>query len=167
MKHLPARLLVLLVLGLLLGGCSSYDTETPHGRGLAGLKQFFVLSNSNDNHAVDQRIVAALRARGLTADCGPTTMMPDNTQAVVTYQDHWTWDFGEHLYALKFSVRGPDSSETLAAASFYARVPLNEDLSDTVNKLVAGLFSGKNTLPPATSVPTDPDQGTTGKRRSH
>ena len=166
MKIPPARLLGLLVLGLLLGGCASYDAQTPHGRGLAGLQHFFVLSNSNDNHALDQRIVAALQARGLTADCGPLTMMPDNTQAVVTYQDHWTWDFGEHLYALKFVVHGPDSNETLAGASFYARVPLNEDLSDTVNKLVASLFSGKNTAPPANPA-ADQDQGATGKRRSH
>ena len=159
--------LLLLAAGLLFGGCASYDTDPllGHGRGLTGLQRFFVVTNLNDNRALDHRIAGALQARGLTVDTGPLTMMPDNTQAVVTYQDHWSWDFGEHLVVLKLSVRGPDSNETLAAATFNARIPLKEPVPETVGRLVARLFEPTSTPPPESAKP-DQDPRSGSKKRA-
>lgn len=139
----PGLMRTLLLLGsvLLLGGCASFDAEAPRGGGLAGVQRFFVLSNLNDNHALDHRIAAALQARGLVADTGPLTMMPDNAQAVVSFQDNWTWDFGEHLVYLKITVHKPDSNETIAGATFSARIPLKEPAPVTVSRLVDRLFA--------------------------
>jgi len=137
------RACLLLGSGLLLGGCASFDADAAHSGGLAGLTRFFVVSNLNDNHALDRRIAAALEARGLTAATGPLTMMPGATQAVVTFSDHWSWDFGEHLDYLKITVRSPESNDTLAAATFSARIPLKESVPATVGRLVTRLF-GEN-----------------------
>ena len=41
-------------LSLLLAGCASFDAQVEHGRSLAGVERFFVVSNLNDNHAFDQ-----------------------------------------------------------------------------------------------------------------
>ncbi len=138
------RLLPLALLGLCLplGGCSSIDAATPRGGGLAGVSRFFVVSNLNDNHALDHRIATALQARGLTASFGPLTMMPDDAQAEVSYQDNWNWDFGEHLVFLRIAVRKPESNDTLASATFSARIPLKETVPETVTRLVARLFDG-------------------------
>jgi hypothetical protein len=141
MKTLRLFSLALSGLCLLLGGCSSIDAATPRG-GLAGVSRFFIVSNLNDNHALDHRIASALSARGLTANFGPLTMMPDDTQVVVTYQDNWNWDFGERLVFLKIAVRKPESSDFLASGTFSARIPLKESVSETVTRLVARLFDG-------------------------
>ena len=141
MKPGLLRTLLLLGAGLLLGGCASYDAEAPRGTGLAGVSRYFVVSNLNDNHALDHRIAAALQVRGFVAETGPLTMMPGDTQAIVTFQDRWDWDFGEHLYYLKIMVRKPESNDTLAAATFSARIPLKESTLETVRRLVARLFS--------------------------
>ena len=101
----------LLLLGV-LAGCSSYDTQVAKGRSLTGVQRFFVLSNPNDGHALDHQIANALTNRGYQAESGPLTMMPEETQAIVTYQDHWTWDFGDHLVYLQISVRDQKTNQS-------------------------------------------------------
>jgi len=133
----------LLVAALFLGGCASYDVQASRGTGLAGVSRFFVVSNLSDNHAVDHHIAAAFQARGLVAGSGPLTMMPGDTQAVVTFQDHWSWDFGEHLYYLSITVRKPESNDTLASAVYSARVPRKEATTETVTRLVTRLLDEK------------------------
>ena len=140
MKLPVARVLVLLFAGLLFGGCASFDTSTDRGRSLLGVQRFFVLSNPNDNHALDRQIAQALENRGRTVEIGPLTMMPDDTQAVVTFQDHWAWDFGEHLVFLKITVNDAPASQPYASVTFSARVSLREQTATTVAQLVEALL---------------------------
>ena len=165
MKSAWWRLLVMLGSALLLGGCASFDAEAPRGTGLAGLQRFFVVSNLNDNHALDQRIATALQSRGLVAVSGPLTMIPGDTQAVVTFQDHWSWDFGEHLAYLRLAMHKPESNEVLAAATFSARIP-SKDAPAVVAQLVARLFDHKNSAPGPASHPPAPDLRAESKRRA-
>ena len=143
MKILPPHALMVLGLGLILGGCASFDAQVEHGRSLAGVQRFFVVSNLNDNHALDRQIVEALKARGREADSGPLTMMPDNTQAVISFQDHWTWDFGEHLVFLQIAVRDTRSEQPFGSVTFSAKIPLREDAPVTVARLVDQLLDKK------------------------
>lgn len=140
MKSLLTRALLAAALALLPGGCASFDASVEGGHSLQGVQRFFVVSNLNDNRALDHQIAQALRACGLTAEVGPLTMMPDDTQAVVTFQDHWAWDFGEHLVFLKINVRKPSQEQTYASATFNARVPLREPATVTLRRLVDTLL---------------------------
>jgi hypothetical protein len=138
-----SRLSVLLLAVLLAGGCASYDATVVHGKNLAGTTHFFVLSNLNDNHGLDHQIAAALKARGLQAEIGPRTMMPEDTQAIITYQDRWTWDFGDHLVYLTINARDALSNDAIAAVTYSVSIPRREALPDTVSGLVDRLFTGK------------------------
>lgn len=133
------------MLGLifLAAGCASYNIQADHGRSLKGIKRFFVVSNLNDNHAIDRQIAEALKTGGREADNGPLTMMPDNTQVVVTFQDHWTWDFGDHLVYLQIAVRDTRSEQSFASVTFSAKIPLHEDASVTIARLVEQLLDKK------------------------
>lgn len=144
--NLPATLprsLLLLGWALLVGGCASFDARVMPGHSLTNLQRFFIVSSPSDNHALDRRIADALQARGLRTEIGPLTMMPDDTQAVVVYQDRWGWDFGEHLSYLQVDVREPDKPQAFATVSFTATVPLREAYAVTVNRLVERLFTGE------------------------
>ena len=140
MKAFLTRVLLAAALALLLGGCASFDASVEGGQSLKGVQRFFVVRNLNDNRALDHQIAQALKARGLTAEVGPLTMMPDDTQAVVTFQDHWAWDFGEHLVFLRINVRKPAEEQSYASATFSARVPLREPANVTLNRLVGTLL---------------------------
>ena len=137
------RLLFVLLTALLLGGCASYDAQVLRGKGLTGVKRFFVLTNLNDNHALDRGIAEALKARGFTAEIGPRTMMPEDAQAIVSYQDRWAWDFGDHLVYLTLGVSDALTLEPIATVSFSASIPLREPALTTVGRLVDQLVTGK------------------------
>jgi hypothetical protein len=140
MKPVLLRTLVLLGTGLLLGGCASYDSSVDPGRSLAKVQRFFVVSNLNDNHGLDHQLAESLKARGREAETGPLTMMPDNTQAVVMFQDRWDWDFGDHLIFLQIAVRDVRSEQPYATVVFNAKVPLHEAAAVTVRRLVDRLL---------------------------
>ena len=101
---------------LLLTGCTAVSSHVDKGRHLAGVRHFFVLSNLNDNHAIDESIVRALKAHGFQAESGPFTMMPDNAQALITYEDRWAWDFSNHMVHLKIAAQDPQALQPYASA---------------------------------------------------
>ncbi len=152
----PMRLLFLLGFGLLLGGCATYDAQVERGQSLTGLKRFFVVSNLNDNHALDHRIAEALKARGFEADAGPLTMMPDNNQVIITYQDRWSWDFGDHLVYLSFTARNAVTNEMVAIVSFTATIPLHEPIPQTVGRLTDSLLNDHRPARDGLRPETDP-----------
>ncbi|MDQ5978984.1 MAG: hypothetical protein QG602_1958 [Verrucomicrobiota bacterium] len=133
------RLLPLFLLALLLAGCTSYQTQPGSAPKLEGKQRFFVVANSNDSRGLHHRIVASLRARGLTADSGPRTMLPDDTQAAITYQDYWAWDFGERLVHLQISVHEQGSPQPVAAATYSAKIPGRQTTAEIVDELVGRL----------------------------
>jgi hypothetical protein len=134
---------LLLVSFVLLGGCASYDAQLMPGQNLDGAKRFFVLTNPNDTHGVGHQIVAALRARGREAETGPLTMMPDATQVMVTYEDHWSWDFGDHLVYAQVSARARDSNAPLSTARFSTRLPTRKSATDIVSAMVGRMLAGE------------------------
>ena len=77
---------------------------------------------------------------GRTVVLGPLTLMPDDTQAVVAYLDHWAWDFGEHLVYLQITVRDPLTPQPYASVTFSTRVSLREQTAATVTRLVDSLL---------------------------
>ena len=140
MRTALTRTLLLLSLAFFLGGCASYDSSLDPGRSVAKFQRFFVVSNLNDNHGLDHLIAETLKARGRVAELGPLTMMPDDTQVVVIYQDRWTWDFGDHLVAMHIAVRDVRSEQAFASVGFNAKVPLHETTPVTVARLIDNLL---------------------------
>jgi len=126
----------LLVVGALcLAACSSYEAH-PGGGKVASQKRIFILSNQNDNNFLDTQIVAALKLRGYESDCGPLTMMPDDTQVIVTYEDHWTWDFGDHLAFLQITARDRRTGQTYGTAVFRAKIPTKKSIPKIIGELI-------------------------------
>ena len=126
---------LLLLSTLLFAGCSSYEAH-PGGKKVAGQKSIFILSNQNDNNFLDTQIVAALKLRGYESDCGPLTMMPDDTQVIVTYEDHWTWDFGDHLAFLQITARDRRTGQTYGTAVFRAKIPTKKSIPKIIGELI-------------------------------
>ncbi len=140
MKSLLLRACALVSLALAFSGCTTSSVQMEHGRSLKKIQRFFVVSNLNDNHGIDHQIAEVLKARGREADAGPLTMMPDNNQVIVTFNDHWTWDFGDHLTFLQISVRDTKSEQSFAAVTFSAKIPSRKDPADIVTSLVDELL---------------------------
>lgn len=143
MKSPFGRALLLSSVLMILTGCATYEATVERGHNLKTLQRFFVISNLNDNHGLDHQIALALQSHGLKAEVGPLTMMPEETQAIVTYDDRWTWDFSDHLVDLRISLRDTRSEQDFASASFRAKIPVHKPTPDIVAQVVAELLAKK------------------------
>lgn len=135
--------LLLTLFALLAGGCATSSTQVQPFASLEGRQRFFVLANANDNRAVDRRIANALRARGFTAEHGPRTMMPDDTQVLVTYEDRWSWDFGDRLNYFRLTVRDARNAQPLAGGEYFAKIPGRQSLDDLIATFLDRMLAGK------------------------
>ena len=121
-------------------GCTHLDRTVAKGRNPAALKEIFVAENLADNHRLARRIAAALRARDLRAESGPLTMMPEKAEAVLHYEDRWTWDFGEHMTYLRLELHDPGEKRPYASASRLRYIANSTDVDAVVKVLVEELL---------------------------
>lgn len=108
------RILFLLPLAL-LGGCSSVSARKVVA--LDTFQRIYVVQRLNENHHLDELFVAELRRLGREASSGPLTMMPENTDAILTYDARWEWDFQTYLIELKMELHTMHTRKKLADAT--------------------------------------------------
>ncbi len=138
-RLLIAACLLPLLFGLI--GCASIDRTVAPGRDPSALREVFVVKNLNDNRRLAENLVVALRARGLAAESGPLTLLPPGAEAVVRYDDRWSWDFGEHMTYLRVALHDPGEVRPYATATRTKFVSRSTDLNEALPPLLAELFA--------------------------
>jgi hypothetical protein len=133
------RVIALAVIGALFAGCATYTAHVEPSTELTAYKRLWVKSNLDDNHSIDRVLVEVLRSRGFETQFGPLTMMPRETQAIVSFRDRWTWDFKNHMTALEVMVQDVRSEKQVAAATFVGPASLTVSPRDVVERLVHDL----------------------------
>jgi hypothetical protein len=135
MKILP----LLALLALSLAGCTAVSTDSRHVADLAKVRHVYVEHRLNDNHMLDELIVQELKHLGYDAACGPMTMMPENTDAIVNYEDEWAFDFSTHMVAFNVWVKGASKDQALVAGHYFnrgvSRVPPEKIVHDVVTSM--------------------------------
>ncbi len=129
---------LLLVLGL-LGGCST-TTSTRKVIALDSFHRIFVEQQLNDNHHLDEMIVAELKRLGREASSGPRTMMPEKTDAVLTYADRWEWDFKDYLIELNVELHTAHTRKKLADGRYYQPSIKTKPPAAVIQELLVPLF---------------------------
>jgi len=103
------------LLALLASGCATKPTaQRSSDLNLAQFHRIYVETRLNDNHAIDAKIAAELRRRGFAASHGHLTMMPEDTEVLITYDARWTWDFRSYLIELHMSVNTAKTHKPIA-----------------------------------------------------
>ncbi len=144
MKIIESSLLLLVVL---LAGCTSYVSRPEPGRTLSNYQRYFVKSNFDDNHGMDGRIVRALQERGLTAEKGPLTLLPQEAQAIITYEDRWSWDFKTHLTGLRLFVMDARSEKRVASGTFHGPAAMFTSSDEAIDRLLSKILDTANGAP--------------------
>jgi hypothetical protein len=132
--------LLLLALSVaLLAGCSSVSTRKVMP--LDGFRRIYVEQRLNDNHQLAELLAAELRRLGCEASSGPLTMMPEGTDAVLTYDDRWTWDFRNYLIEFNLELHTTHSKKKLADARYYQPSVKTRTPAEVIHELLPPLFA--------------------------
>ena len=125
---------------LLCAGCTSVSTDHRHIADLAKVTHLYVEHRLNDNHALDERIAQELQRLGYDASFGPLTMMPENAQAIVLYEDEWEFDFTTHMVALDVKVHAVGNDESLCNGHYFNRGVSRVPPEKIVHDVIASMF---------------------------
>jgi hypothetical protein len=123
----------------LLTGCAS----SVSARKVVPLDRFqriFVERRLNENHHLDELFVAALRRLGREASSGPMTMMPEKTDAVLTYDARWQWDFKTYLIELSFELHTVHPRKKFADARYHQATIRTKPPESIIRELLGRLF---------------------------
>lgn len=133
--------LSLLCLVAALAGCSTENTRTVVD--LAPFKHIFVVHRLTDDRHIDELLVHELQQRGHEASSGPLTLLPENADAVLTYEDRWEWDFKSYLIELTFEIHTARTEKKLADGRYYQPTPKAKPPAEVVHELLGSLLKPK------------------------
>jgi hypothetical protein len=133
--------LPLLLAVVLTTGCTEVSVKKQPKLDLSKYHRIFVEQPFNENHHVDEYLAAELRAVGCDATSGPLTMMPENTDAVLSYAARWNGDFKLYLIELDIGLRTPHTNKPLAEGRYYQPSAFTKPPAAVAHELITRLFS--------------------------
>ena len=81
-------------------------------------KHIFVEHRLADSYGIADEIARQLSEMGYDASAGALTMMPNNAELIVSYEDMWTWDFNTYMIEIDMSVRSARNDRVLAVGHY-------------------------------------------------
>lgn len=130
------RLFFSLLAFVCFAGCAAKTTRLNPELKLGQFKRVYVEKRLNDNRSTDEIIAAELRRRGFEAGYGHLTMMPRETEVIITYDARWTWDFRSYLIELQLNARTAHSNKPIAFATYRQTGIIPKDPERVVSKLL-------------------------------
>jgi hypothetical protein len=103
----------------LLCGCTQLTTREVPRSDIGHFKHVFVEQRLVDNFGVADAMARVLRDMGYDASAGPLTMMPPETQLIVSYDDMWAWDFNTYMVEFDVQARTAHTDRILAVGHYY------------------------------------------------
>ncbi len=104
-------------------------------------QRIYVERRLNENNRLDEIMAAELRRLGRDASSGPLTMMPENTDAILTYQARWAWDFKTYLIELNVELYAVHPPKKLADGRYYQPSIKTKPPAEAVRAILEPLFT--------------------------
>jgi hypothetical protein len=116
---MPKRFKAALVaLAVVLGGCSHMSTRSLPKADIGNYKHVWVEQRLADNFGIAEEMARQLREMGYDSSAGALTMMPSETELIVSYEDMWTWDFNTYMIEIDMQVRSARTEKILAVGHY-------------------------------------------------
>jgi hypothetical protein len=135
----------LLCLVPLTAGCTHLETRLAPAAKLASYRNVFVEHELSDGRSIDLFIMRKLQSMGFVAAAGALTMKPPEAELVVSYQEHWTFDFTNYIIEIDMQVHDARTGRELAVGRYFHPAITHEYTSEVVDPLIDQLFGQKAT----------------------
>jgi hypothetical protein len=139
------QLIVLLglAIGLFFSGCASMSSHKAPDADLTRLKSFYVVQLPADERGIEKVISNQLTAMGFTSTSGKQADTPKDVDAVVTYQDRWTWDITMYMMELNIQLRAPQTQMVLASGKSFRPSLQRRSPEEMAKEILTSIFAQK------------------------
>jgi hypothetical protein len=131
---------LLLIVFPLLAACSTLSTSRAPATDFASLKRIHVEHRLADGRGLDELMARELQKLGYEASSGPLTLMPTKVDAIVAYEDRWTFDFTTYMIGFEVAVRDARTGRTLASGHYFHPSFSGNDPADVIARMLRALF---------------------------
>jgi hypothetical protein len=128
-------------LALLLSNCAMRRVDPVAGQSLKGKQSFFVERHPKEDWNFHQMIADEIAFMGFTASAGEAGQAPAGVDAIVNYDDHWSWDITPWMYMLEISILDA-RTRNLIISGTSARGSLERRSPTTMAKETLGVIFG-------------------------
>ncbi len=136
------RIFPLILTGLVaLAATGCHSSSTRKIIPLDRFQRIYVERRLNENNHLDEILAAELQRIGRTASAGPLTMMPENTDAILTYDARWAWDFKTYLLELNVELHAVHPHKKLADGRYYQPSITTKAPAEAVRAILEPLFA--------------------------
>jgi hypothetical protein len=132
--------LLAVVLLPFLAGCSSLSSHKNPAVKLGDFRRFHVEKRLSDDRGIDTLIARDLQRRGFEVTQGFLTMMPDNAQVIISYDDRWAWDFRTYLVELNIAAVDAHRKKLIATGTLRVPGPLSRDPEVVIREILDSFF---------------------------
>jgi hypothetical protein len=136
----------------LLAGCAQFDTRVARKTDLGEFKHIYVQHLLTDGRGIDEIIARELRRLGYDASAGPLTLMPQNAEVIVAYQDRWTFDFTTYMIEIDMQVKTARSDRLLAEGRSFRPSLVGNSPVELIDQILNKWF--KPHVPPVPQTPS-------------
>ena len=119
MKKHGFKALFIVAAALFLPGCTQITSRSVPKSDFTSRKHIFVEHRLADSYGVADEIARQLKVMGYDASAGALTMMPPDTELIVSYDDMWTWDFSTYMIEIDIQVRTARGDKILAVGHYF------------------------------------------------
>lgn len=138
-KHLVSFLLAIVV-GLTSGCITKLNSTVSPGTDLKTLKKFHVVRLAADQRGIEKLISDRLNVMGYKATAGEKSAIPDDAEAIITYQDKWMWDITMYMIELNVQVRQPKTDIAMATGHSLRTSLARKSPPEMVEEVLTDLF---------------------------
>ena len=144
MKNIFSKLGICLFIISFYSGCivDLRSLQIP-GSDLSSINRLYVVHFEPDKRNLHDLIRDELIEMGFQADSGPGSKIPNDIDAIVTYEDRWYWDLGNYMLQLNIEIRNPKTNYPLAIGESIRTSMARKNPSDMAREVLESIFKSK------------------------
>ena len=123
-------------------GCAIVNLRSSQipGSDLSNISRLYVVHFEPDMRNLHDVIRDELIEMGFQADSGPESKIPNDIDAIVTYEDRWFWDITNYMLQLNIEIRDPKTKYPLAIGESVRTSTARKNPDEMVREVLQSIF---------------------------
>lgn len=144
MKNTFSKLVICLFIISFFSGCivDLRSLQIP-GSDISSINRLYIVHFEPDKRNLHDVIRDELIEMGFKADSGPGSKIPNDIDAIVTYEDRWHWDLGNYMLQLNIEIRNPKTNYPIAIGESIRTSGARKNPDKMAREVLESIFKSK------------------------